>query len=281
MLEVHGQSITNVIAEQSGNTLIISYSLLTDTPCEITFSVSTDGGISWSVPNKGVSGDAGVNIVQGNRTIRWAVLDAQDQLVSNNVLFKVAAVESFKTVTIGSQLWMAENLNIDEFRNGDKIPEARSSEQWKRAGEKKQPAWCYYDSNSQNGKLYGKLYNWYAVNDPRGLAPAGWHIPNDAEWIQLTDYLGGQQIAGAKMKSLYGWSNGGPGSQNCDFSGLPGGFRNFDGEYTGLAHNCYWWSSSELIGDYALSRSLVNFNDNVIREYFNNRLGFSVRCLRD
>lgn len=87
---------------------------------------------------------------------------------------------AYKTVTIGNQVWMAENLNVDKFRNGDLILQAKTEEEWKKAGENKHPAWCYFDNDTANDAKYGKLYNWYAVNDPRGLAPAGWHIPTDA-----------------------------------------------------------------------------------------------------
>lgn len=107
----------------------------------------------------------------------------------------------YKTVKIGTQTWMAENLNVDRFRNGDLIPQAKSDEEWKAAGENGKPAWCFYDNNPKNGEKFGKLYNWYTVSDPRGLAPKGWHIPSDKEWTVLTEYLGGGEKAGAKMKS--------------------------------------------------------------------------------
>ncbi len=108
-------------------------------------------------------------------------------------------------VKIGKQVWMIKNLDVDTFRNGDAIPEAKTDEEWVRAGEESKPAWCYYENDPKNGKKYGKLYNWYAVVDPRGLAPKGWHIPSDAEWSSLINYLGGNEIAGKKMKSKHGW----------------------------------------------------------------------------
>jgi uncharacterized protein (TIGR02145 family) len=105
-----------------------------------------------------------------------------------------------QTVTIGTQVWMTKNLDVSTFRNGDPIPEAKTDEEWKKAGENKQPAWCYYDNDPANGAKYGKLYNWYAVNDSRGLAPVGYHIPSDAEWTKLEVFLGAD--AGNKMKSM-------------------------------------------------------------------------------
>src|SRR3989338_8108735 len=89
-------------------------------------------------------------------------------------------------VQIGGQTWMAENLNVESFRNGDPIPEVKSAEEWEKVGKRKKPAWCYYDYTSANGTKYGKLYNWYAVNDPRGLAPDGWHIPDSLESGETT-----------------------------------------------------------------------------------------------
>jgi uncharacterized protein (TIGR02145 family) len=94
-----------------------------------------------------------------------------------------------QTVTIGSQVWMTKNLDVATFRNGDPIPEAKSNEEWEKAIDEKKPAWCYYNNDIKKGELYGKLYNWYAVNDPRGLAPLGWHIPTINEWTNLNDYL--------------------------------------------------------------------------------------------
>ena len=110
-------------------------------------------------------------------------------------------------VTIGTQTWTSKNLNVSKFRNGEAIPLAKTTAEWELALDKKQPAWCYYENKGENGTTYGKLYNWYAVTDPRGLAPNGYHIPTDAEWTILTDYLGGDTIAGTKMKSTSGWNS--------------------------------------------------------------------------
>ncbi len=112
-----------------------------------------------------------------------------------------------QSVTIGSQTWTTKNLDVATFRNGDLIPEAKTDEEWEAAGENKQPAWCYYENNTANGIKYGKLYNWYAVVDTRGLAPAGYHIPTDDEWTVLSTYLGGEAVAGKKMKSTSGWNS--------------------------------------------------------------------------
>ena len=184
-----------------------------------------------------------------------------------------------QTVTIGTQVWMTKNLNVSTFRNGDPIPEAKTDEEWKLAGKNKQPAWCYYDNNPANGAKYGKLYNWYAVNDPRGLAPEGYHVPTDAEWTKLEDLLGSD--AGKKMKSTSGWDENGNGSNESGFNCLPGGFRYVDGTCVSVGGNGYWWSSSEYSTYGAWLLNLNYFNGIVKREFYIKHFGFSVRCLRD
>jgi uncharacterized protein (TIGR02145 family) len=113
--------------------------------------------------------------------------------------------KTYNTVQIGNQIWMSENLNVSTFRNGDVIPEVKSKDEWELKGFNKQPAWCYYNNDPANGLKYGKLYNWYAVSDPRGLAPDGYHIPSDEEWTVLTNFLG--KSGGEKMKSKSGWNS--------------------------------------------------------------------------
>ena len=187
---------------------------------------------------------------------------------------------STKKVSIGNQVWMAENLNVDKFRNGDTIPHAKTNEEWEKAEENKQPAWCYYDNDLANGTKYGKLYNWYAVNDSRGLAPQGFHIPSDQEWTQLTEHLGGATTAGTKMKSKNGWNDECEGSNESGFSGLPGGSRYGDGEFDEIGDDGSWWSSTE-DDDFDAWIRYLDYDDEVSRDYYNKEDGFSVRCLKD
>jgi len=202
------------------------------------------------------------------------------------LLIGFGCIANAQTVTIGRQVWSIKNLNVSTFRNGDPIPQAKTEEEWEKAGENEQPAWCYYENDPANGAKYGKLYNWYAVKDPRGLAPIGWHIPSDAEWTVLTDYLGGENVAGTKMKSTSGWEKGnlrnrdGNGTNSSGFSGLPGGFRYSDGAFGSIGGFGFWWSSTE--GDTFLAwyRSLF-YNDGIVLRSSLNKVGFSVRCLRD
>ena len=108
-------------------------------------------------------------------------------------------------ITIGTQTWAGTNLNVSIFRNGDSIPEAKTVAEWTQAGNSKKPVWCYYENDPINAKKYGKLYNWYAVSDLRGLAPYGWHVPNDNDWTILIATIGDEEEAGSKMKSIAEW----------------------------------------------------------------------------
>ena len=185
-------------------------------------------------------------------------------------------------IKIGSQTWSTKNLDVSSFRNGEAIPEARTNAEWQKAGEEGNPAWCYYDSDPANGTRYGKLYNWYAVNDTRGLAPKGWHIPSDDEWTTLTGHLGGDG-SGNQMKTSSGWKDNGNGSNSSGFAGLPGGYRNDDGTFYNIGAFGYWWSSSEY-GTYGAWNRVLYFNDgNVVRTniFYFKEDGFSVRCLGD
>lgn len=218
-------------------------------------------------------------------------------VVTAMMLSSCGGVE-YKEVIIGKQVWMTENLNVDEFRNGDPIPHAKTAEEWKKAGENGQPAWCYYDNDPSNGEKYGKLYNWYAVNDSRGLAPKGWHIPSDAEWTTLTDNLGGKYAAATQMKATKGsdyygyWKDDGDGTNESGFSGLPGGFRNSLFSYSEtsvlkpstfslLGISGYWWSSTESETDSAWNRDLYYLYNIVYRDNYGKEKGFSVRCIKD
>jgi uncharacterized protein (TIGR02145 family) len=184
-------------------------------------------------------------------------------------------------VAIGTQVWTIKNLDVVTFRNGDAIPEAKTNKEWEAAGNKKQPAWCYYENDAKNGVKYGKLYNWYAVNDARGLAPAGYHIPTDKEWTKLSDYLGGEEAVGKKMKNSSGWNDAGNGNNSSGFSGLPGGFRNYNGDFLDVGKYGEWWSASEDDESDAWYRELISIYSRIDRDNYYKVNGFSVRCIRD
>ena len=197
------------------------------------------------------------------------------------LLIGLGSISYTQTITIGTQVWMSKNLDVATFRNGDPIPQAKTDEEWEKAGENKQAAWCYYENDPANGVKYGKLYNWYAVNDSRGLAPVGYHIPSDAEWTILTDYLGGAVVAGNKMKSKQGWAEGDNGTNNSGFSGLPGGSRFDTGTFNLISKYGAWWSSTETNNYRGGTRNLRYRDGNVYRGYDYKVEGVSVRCLKD
>ena len=189
--------------------------------------------------------------------------------------------DTIPTVKIGNQVWMVKNLDVVTFRNGDTIPEAQTFEEWRKASEEGKPAWCYQANLPEYGQKYGKLYNWYAVNDPRGLAPKGFHVPTQAEWDSLVSYLGGEEIAGKKLKSTEGWREEGNGTNETGFSGLPGGCRFGSGDFHGVGGDAYFWSATEDATSFAWSFFLYFNFDSVRRSYDSRGVGLSVRCLRD
>jgi uncharacterized protein (TIGR02145 family) len=188
----------------------------------------------------------------------------------------------YKVVKIGTQYWSGRNLNVSRFRNGDIIPVVLSNRDWIKAGENGQPACCCYDNVGYNCEKYGRLYNWFAVNDERGLAPEGWHVATDNEWKNLTDFL--EPSSGQILKSTEDWEYSLNVSGNVDvgFSALPGGSRNSDGSFSYFRNDAVFWSATEYDGsDYAWYRNLSDYYGNVSRAFKHESFGASVRCLRD
>lgn len=187
-------------------------------------------------------------------------------------------------VVIGGQTWTRSNLNVDKYANGDDIPQVTDQTAWAALTT---GAWCYHNNDPASEAVYGKLYNWYAVNDPRGLAPAGTHIPTDAEWTTLTTFLGGTAVAGGKMKStgtiqagtgLWQDPNGAATNQS-GFTGLPAGYRSNLGTFYPISYVTYWWSSLGFTTTDAWTRAL-NYNHGIAnRPNVNKKYGLSVRCL--
>jgi len=188
----------------------------------------------------------------------------------------------YQTVTIGTQVWMAENLKTTRYSNGEAIPLVTVDSLWPKL---RSGAYCRYNNDYRHAELYGNLYNWYAVTDERQLAPEGWHVPTDAEWQILVDYLGGKDVAGGKMKQTGAtmWQEPNTGATNASgFCGLPGGYRHY--RYgTSIYKGVYalFWSSTQGTDWYAFYRELTHINTAVNRNYGDKPNGFSVRCIRD
>ncbi len=188
--------------------------------------------------------------------------------------------KSYPVVKIGTMLWTGENLDVSHYRNGDTIPEIRDPSVWStlRTG-----AWCYNENKAENGKTYGKLYNWYAVNDPRGLAPKGWHVATDSEWSELVLQLGGSEEAGGAMKATVHWKEPNEGANNnSGFAALPAGARrDSDGKFMVPGEFNRLWSSTELITK-TVGVSALGYFDAVLRKgKAGKNNGFSVRCVKD
>lgn len=179
-------------------------------------------------------------------------------------------------IRIGYQTWMKKNLDTETFRNGDPIPEIKNKEEWVEAGKMGKPAWCYFDNDSRNGKKYGKLYNWWAVNDRRGLAPKGYRIPSDDDWKELIEFLGGSEVAGTKLKS-----KDFEGTNSSGFSALPGGFRGGNGMFLTIGEAGYFWSSLQFLDNDAWFRVLAYSSSGMSELFANKGSGISIRCIKD
>jgi uncharacterized protein (TIGR02145 family) len=217
---------------------------------------------------------------------------------SNEVTITTPAVididgNTYQSVTNCGLTFTKQNLNVSKYSDGTPIPQVQDPTQWQNLTT---GAWCYYNNNPANGAVYGKLYNWYAVAgiydaasaaNPalrKKLAPIGWHIPTDAEWTQLTDCLGGEAVAGGKMKSTGTslWQSPNTAATNeSGFTGLPAGYSDNGGTFILIGYSGRWWSSSEYSTTSAWLRYLNYNNSNANRFGLNRNYGHSVRCVRD
>ena len=187
----------------------------------------------------------------------------------------------YDTIAIGTQVWMKQNLKVAKYRNGDSIPTGLSNTTWQSATS---GAYATYNYQTVNDSIYGKLYNWYAVADPRGLCPTNWHVPSDQEWTTLENYLGGRSVAGGKMKEvgLTHWASPNTGATNSSgFTGLPGGIRNNVGTYGLIGNYGFWWSATQSSTTNAYYRYLYPNLSSVGRQNVSKGSGFSVRCIKD
>jgi uncharacterized protein (TIGR02145 family) len=193
---------------------------------------------------------------------------------------------------------MAENLSVSTFQNGDAIKQATNAQEWENAGKKKQPIWCYYDYNPANGSKYGKIYNWYAINDARGLAPEGWKIPSDAEWMIMINYLGGvgnqysENGAGQKLKNTSGWEQPNNqryynGTNESGFNALPGGFCYSWGSFSDMGQFAHFWTSTteknytwETDKNHMVTRVLSSSSGEVSEGGGYKEAGHYVRCIK-
>jgi uncharacterized protein (TIGR02145 family) len=244
-------------------------------------------GSTWELIPAGKKGEL-LKVVNGKP--EWMGLQGYDTVVTDN------EGNSYNTVTIGMQIWMVENLKVSKFRNGDPITQLSDSAQWGSiwSNPVKQAAWCYYNNDSSNNSIYGKIYNWYAVSDSRGLCPVGWRIPTYFDLVDLSNYLGDYATSGAKLKATGTlqsgtglWNEPNAGATNeTGFNGLPGGSRGIEGAFFNpwslLGTVGTWWTSTEAQPTdscyfYLKSNNTYFYSYNIC--YKEN--GLSVRCMRN
>ena len=190
----------------------------------------------------------------------------------------------FPAVCICNQIWSAQNLNTVHYRNGDLIPQVTNLSVFDTLTT---GAWCYYENNSIWGTSFGKLYNWYAVNDIRGLAPNGWHIPSDLEWTTLSDCLGGESVAGGKMKTAdtaFWLAPNNDATNSSGFNSLPTGFYDeVNNVFPNLGGIAFYFSTTEFDALYIWSRNVYFSHDQLTRAYWGYRkfMAMGVRCVKD
>jgi uncharacterized protein (TIGR02145 family) len=259
-----------------------------------------DGYVPTNACDYGLMGDCNDSNANINPNAKEICSNGRDENCNGTI-----DEDCYASVKICDQTWMLKNLDLSTYRNGDPIPEITDPIAWINATT---GAWCYYNNDATNGSVYGKLYNWYAVNDPRGLAPAGWHIPDISEWIALAGNFGpptvsclggswlegnipgGLWVAGGKMKATGTvkegtslWKSPNIGATNSSgFTALPSGMRLYsDGSFTLLSTHAFIWSSSEASPTQATAAFLFHSSAQMDRTSFEKNFGFAVRCIKD
>jgi uncharacterized protein (TIGR02145 family) len=297
------------------NTLVISNITMNSAMSggNITFDGGTnviEKGIVWSTSqnptiesNSKTSNGTGVGDYTSNLTglnsgttyyVRAYATNSVGTAYGNQLNLSTLTLTDDTSVLIGTQTWSKKNLDTSTYSDGTPIPQVTDSNTWNNLTT---GAWCYYENNSTNGTIYGKLYNSYAVEGiydnasltnvslRKKLAPVGWHIPTNSEWEILYTFLGGQAIAGGKMKATQGWIAPNVGANNFSgFTGLPGGFRRNYGTFENIGNKGLWWSSSRTaqgIYNYVIIENVYTSLDFITSTNSNKQIGFSVRCVKN
>ena len=309
--------VSNVTASQrgDGSFMVDIYYDIYDADGDamtVFMQVSDDDGTTWNVPCNLASGDIGTNKYSGNnKHILWNV-GSEHPNINTDFRFKVIADDGYtggygtvtdidgnvyQTLVIGDQEWMAENLKVTHYRNGDIIPNVTGSMAWAFPN-LWTGAYCVYDNDPLHADTYGNLYNWYAVDDSRNIAPVGWHLPTDEEWMELEIYLGmsvsdanstgyrgtneGSKLAGRADLWHSGVLENDPEFDSSGFNALPGGSRSRQyGAFSGMIYNAPFWSSTEYNYNNAWFRILNYTYTEVYRYNFYKQGGYSIRCVRD
>ncbi|NQT26196.1 fibrobacter succinogenes major paralogous domain-containing protein [candidate division KSB1 bacterium] len=265
---------------------------------QIVVEASSDNGATWTLNCASLTGDVGSGISPGTgKHVEWDFYTDNPNTSGSTYKVRVTALETgtvtdvdgnvYQTVKIGTQWWMAENLKVTKYRTGETIATNINDADWAiiNIG-----AYCVYGRDESNADTYGYLYNWAAVSDSRNLAPTGWHVPTDAELSTLSTYLGGDSVAGGKLKSTGTieastglWDDPNTGATNeTGFSALPGGYRSYaEGYFYSLGSRARFWSAYEYSSNYALYLTLRYLNSDIYWNSSYKQYGFSVRCVKD
>ncbi|MFC1725795.1 FISUMP domain-containing protein [candidate division KSB1 bacterium] len=308
--------VTNVNAQQRAGTKLVDVTYdLSDADGDfltIMLLVSNDGGSSYTITPVTLTGDVGSGVAPGtSKSIVWDAGSDYPNQYGTSFQVKViigvgqGGIETssvtdmdgnvYNTVKIGSQEWMVENLKVTRYRNGDDILNVTDILQWTSLTS---GAYCTYNNDSSKANTYGHLYNWYAVDDSRGLAPAGWRVPTDDDWKELEIYLGMDQSevdivgnrgaaanVGEKLKETgtAHWNSPNTLATNeSGFTALPGGSRNcYSDTYINIGYSAFFWLSSEETSNSAWFRLLKDNRSSIYRHITDKKNGFSVRCVRD
>ena len=250
----------------------------------LTYSYTTTGG---SISGTGSTVTYTAPGTSETETITCTVNDGNGgedtEVVNIDIFGTVTDIDGnlYYTIIIGDQEWMMENLRVTRYRNGATIPNVTDNTEWSALTT---GAYRHYDNNSSNGDTYGVLYNWYSISHNTTIAPEGWHVPTNDEWQVLIDYLGGDAIAGGKMKETgtTHWVAPNTGATNeSGFTALPGGYCGPYGDFSSMGWGGYFWSATEHVSTNAYDCRLYALDSEVSQSYFYKRAGYAVRCLRN
>ncbi len=217
----------------------------------------------------GIHGTVYMDVPTASKTITFNFIPCID--FDNN---------SYTIVQIGDQWWMAENLKAKKYITGDDIPEVTGQANWMGLST---GAYCYFNNDPDNASVYGCLYNWYAATDLRSPCPANWHVPSDAEWIELTSFLGGDAIAGGKMKEtgIVHWFTPNTGATNASgMTLIAGGLRSY-GNFDAMGYGASLWSTTPFDDIFAWNRDIFYYNSVSNRSGTDKKSGLSIRCVKD
>lgn len=307
IIALHAQQVTNMQVTQEADNVVITYDISSEKSgqtFDIKVECSTDNGKTFSITPLTLTGDLKDVSAGTRKKIVWDVLSERQELAGDQFVFQLVATYSgitgtftdardehvYKWVKIGNQIWMAENLAYLPSVNFAFLPSiSLTSESLNQT-----PLYYVYGYDGTNIKeakstknyiTYGALYNWYTVNTEK-LAPKGWHVPCDREWTTLTTYLGGEIVAGGKLKETgtIHWAITNTGATNeTGFTALPGGYRNETGAFGGIGYQGDWWSTTEEKNSsgYALFRYIRSNYSSISHYNYKMEFGCSVRCIKD